>query len=328
MGVVQSWRVITISMNIAFVCLMASSCGSSVPDTSQTSEAEVVSDFSGLVSVEKQSDGSWMLSWAALPSRSAVYGIYRADKENEMTFEEPYFTTSQSSYKYMPENVLSEPRRCFAVRVLGGSDENTKVICNDSSPSIFSGLKTLSAQSDGSYLLRWEKIPVEDAVYWIFDRESAANYNFEFPSFQESADFYATAVIPRGVSKCYLVRVVHPGYGNDTNQRELCTRMENAIEMLDPVLVAIGSSADSRIVTWTESPTRDVSGYKVFLDYACQLPAVCSEADGSGIVGAAKCTINNLPRSQGGGYRICVIAIDTAKRESKPVFSQPFTVSY
>jgi hypothetical protein len=303
-------------------------CGSSAPETSQTSGADTVVDFVGIASVEKQSDGSWLLSWAAIASRDAVYGIYRADNESSMKYDEPFFTTSQSSYKYMPDNLLSEPKRCFAVRVLGGTDENKKIICNDASPTFFSGLKSLASQSDGSYLLRWDKIPVDDAVYWIFDRDSVSNYNFSYPSFQESADFYNTAVIPRGISKCYLVRVVHPGYGDDTNQRELCTKNVPAIELQGPVVVSSGNSIDSRVVTWPESSTTDVTGYKVFLDYACQLPAVCAGADGSGIVGVSKCTLNNLPRSQGGGYRICVIAIDTARRESLPVFSQPFTVSY
>jgi hypothetical protein len=325
---VHSWASNSTALLMVWLSLSLRGCGGSVPDSSTTNTAEVVSDFSGIASVEKQSDGSWVLSWAALSSRDAVYGIYRSEKENDMKYEEPYFTTSQSSYKYMPDNVLSEPQRCFAVRVLGGADENRKVICNDAVPTIFSGLKTLAPQSDGSYLLRWDKIPVDDAVYWIFDRQSTSNYNFSFPSFQESADFYATAVIPRGESKCYLVRVVHPAYGTDSNQRELCTRMEPAIEMQDTVLVAAGSSLDSRVVTWAESSTADVFGYKVFLDYTCELPAVCSEADGSGIVGSAKCTLNSLRSSQNVSYQVCVFAVDTAKRESRRVWSQPFTVSY
>jgi len=305
--------------------LMVAGCGSG--ETAGPLIDNLLVDFSGINSVEKQAGGGWLISWSAIAAGDSVYGIFRGDDEESINFEEPYFTTSQGSHLYMPENSLSEPRRCFAVRVMGGTDENKKVLCNTASPVSFLGLKSLDFQSNGSYLLRWDKLPVDDAVYWIFDRDSSGHYNFDTPSFQATTDFYNTSVLPRGSSKCYMVRAVHPQFKKDENQIELCTKFEEKVLLTGSVTVSLSenNSPRSRVASWTPSGALDVEGYRVYRDNSCQVIAVCSNSIGaSGVVRDSECLLNDL---QDGTYTMCVVAVDVAGRESESyIKSAPFKI--
>lgn len=297
-------------------------CGGGAPASPQDSLEQDSSVFSGLSSVEKQSDGSWLLSWSAIANSQALYGIYISESESEMNFTAAMASTKESSFRYKPENLLAEGNRCFAVRIMETADSNTKVLCNNSTPAHFDGLARITPLNDASYLLRWSKLSVDDAVYWIFERDSTGEYDFSSPSYQQKSDFYKTSVTPRGLSKCYVVRVVHPSYGEDTNSKELCTELEEEIEFdfNGNVPIVEDSNEDgNRLVKWMPSATKGVVGYKVFLDNRCSLAATC--LGGVSQVSGPECTLTNL---QGKQYEVCVVAVDSAGRESLPILSNPF----
>lgn len=320
---IPSWESHTISVIFFSIILsLAPGCGGGAPASPQNSLEQDSSVFGGLSGVEKQSDGSWLLSWSAIANAQALYGVYVSDSATNMSFKDPIATTRQSSYRYLPENVLSEGQKCFAVRVIGAGDSNSKVLCNTAIKSSFAGLDSLTALADASYLLRWVKLPVDDAVYLIFERDSAGAYDFSSPSYQQKSDFYKTAVAARGSSKCYVVRVEHRSYGNDTNNKELCTTLEKEIEFGvggNVPVVADRATDGSRLVTWNASPTEGVEGYKVYLDNQCSLAATC--LGGVSKVSQNQCTLTNLQNKQ---YEVCVIAVDKAGRESLPIVSSPF----
>jgi hypothetical protein len=278
--------------------------------------------FAGLSGVDKQTDGSWLLSWPAIANTQALYGVYVSDSATSMNYTAPLASTTQSSYRYRAENILTEGKKCFAVRIIGAGDSNSKVLCNTATTSSFAGMDTLTALADASYLLRWTKLPADDAVYLIFERDSTGNYDFSSPSYQQKSDFYKTSVAPRGMSKCYVVRAVHRSYGTDVNNKELCTAFEKEIEFAvdgNVPIVADAAADGSRLVTWNASSTKGVESYKVFLDNQCNLAATC--LGGVSKVTQSQCTLTNLQKKQ---YEVCVIAVDKAGRESIPIMSDPF----
>lgn len=298
--------------------LLYAACGGGAANVNVGSSlSEIAGSFGGISGIERQSDGGWLLTWTALADSQAVYAVYRANSEAEMSYAEPLKTTPQSSYKYLPDNVLSESKRCFAVRVMGTADANTKVLCNTAEASVFEGIGSLTSQSNGSYLLRWAKLPVDDAVYLIFERTSTGSYNFSQPSYQQKADFYNTNVIVRGVSKCFVVRVDHPSYGTDSNQKELCTTLEPAIVFTGPIGMSPSVPGTSTI-SWPASSTAGVVGYKIFSDSACTTPVACTPAGADGLVTGSSCSMTLVS-----GNQVCVIAVDSAGRESDPVLAAP-----
>jgi hypothetical protein len=302
--------------------LMLASCGGATETYTESNLAELARTFSGIGGVERQSDGGWLISWSAVDSSSALYGVFRSDSEASMAYAEPLFTTSQNSYKYVSENVLSEPKRCFAVRIMGSSDTNTRIQCNDASPALFAGLSGLDAQSNGSYLLRWTKLSVDDAVYWIFQRGENQSYDFSQPAIVQSGDFYQTPVIERAARQCFVVRVVHVNYGNDSNQAELCTAQEDRIEPVPSVSASfdITKTVSDLTISWSASVSSAVVGYKIYLDWKCSIPASCDGTLTPGYTTSLSCKIVGWTRTQ---TQICVIAADSAGRESAAQHSLP-----
>jgi len=308
-------------LSYALALLLFQGCGGAPASVNvQSNLSEESAFFTGLQGVERQSDGSWLLTWSALSNGLAIYGIFKASTEAELDYSQPFKTTKESLFRYKSDNVISEEKRCFAVRVLGGSDSNKKVICNNASPAKFSGITELTHQYNGSLLIRWSKLPVDDSIYWIFERDSSGSYNFSTPSFQQNSDFYTTRVIPRGESKCYVVRAVHAGYGVDSNQTELCSKLEPAFEFSGKPIVGDKQLDGSRNVTWNASSTIGVVGYRVYMDNACSVLANCST--GLSTVTTTSCLLSNLTI---GNTSVCVVAIDAAGRESDPIISDPFT---
>lgn len=314
-------QILTSILALGTMLTVLVSCGGGdAPVNLQSNLSEESAFFGGINGLERQSDGSWVLSWTSLTNGLAIYAIYRSSSESDMSYSEPYKTTKESAYRYKPENVLKEEKKCFAVRVLGGTDLNSKILCNTAQPVKFSGITELTPQWDGSYILRWTKLPVDDAVYWIYERDINGAYNFATPSFQQKSDFFNTAAITRGESKCYVVRVAHSAYGTDENQNELCTSLEEPIKLTGKPNVVVVSASSEVHITWTASPTDGVVGYKLFSDNACSVPANC--ASGSNVVSEPQCTLKNLSKGRYSG--ICVIATDSAGRESEQVTSDPF----
>lgn len=299
------------------------SCGGNAVQTntdSLVSEAAVM--FGGVGSVERQPMGGWLISWTPLDTSGGVYGVYVGESELAVNFEEPLFTTAQGFYNYNPENLLSESKRCFAVRVMGTRDKNTKTLCNDATPSTFAGLSSLEVQSNASYLLSWVKLPVNDAVYWVFESKGNDAFNFDQPSIVTTADFHQTDTLPRGVQSCFVVRVNHPKYGKDMNTIKKCTTLEPVIEFSATTAgISLGSPTAAQVnISWNRSSTPGVVGYKVFRDYGCSLQANCLI---NYIDNRAVCQDSGLQNDLPVYY--CLVAVDAANRESEPVFANPIT---
>lgn len=291
-------------------------------------EAEVGS-FQGINAIEKQSVDTWLLSWNPIKLPGTVYAIHRAPEGQAFDFAIPLTTTEDSAYKYTADDVLSEASQCFVVRIFGVPDTNTKSLCSDNRPGSFAGIENIERLGDGTYVLRWTSLPITGVVYHIHERLQSQVYD-ERLSFSTNTDFLQTRLYERGEARCFRVRAVRPGYGDDPNTTEMCVEAEapilfsevaNFITVTSPARQNNETTGSIR-VTWSESSTRDVVGYRVFHNYS--EPMLCKEENPQRLITGSVCTITNLiPGEQ---RSLSVKAIDAYGRQSSNYVTFPVIV--
>lgn len=258
-------RIIAIFAAVGF----ALSCGSSDSGSKDDGLAGILSEIEAWSkldrTIEQQDEFTWIFSWPASNTPSASYAVFISDDNGQFDFNSPASVETDSLYRYTPKNIFTETSRCFIVRiVLGGLDDNQNKVCNQTEPVVFNGLDTLEQQTDGAYLLSWQRLPITGIVYTIFERQETSEYNFNQPSFDAIPDdSYKLPLYPRGEIRCFLVRYYHPDFEADVNNKEICNELEDPLEFGGITAIERVDASTLRLI-WTASPSADVSSYMIY----------------------------------------------------------------
>lgn len=241
-------------------------CGSGT-DTglSSTQKIALIKAFDGLDDIEKSDELVWTLRWTPIDDEGIIYSIYKAPEGEPFNFNSPLITTSLNLYRYKPTNVFSEGNQCFIVRISnGGIDENENSICIEKPKLTFDGITSLERTSNGGYIINWAAIPLETAVYAIYQRDFTESYDFILPTWDAiSENFQTTDVYDRGEVICFVVRYSHPDLPEDTNTKELCTEEEDPIDFAGITTITANSST-SITVTWNNPNNEAVDKFIIY----------------------------------------------------------------
>ena len=292
--------------------MLAMGCGgASQTDAESASAIEgLVSQFGGISSLDKGNDNSWTVRWNPIDVKGVVYAIFSAKEGEEINFDQPVDTTQEDIYKYTPKNIFAESATCFAVRINNFSgDENDNALCTTDQPFSFDGANEIERQSDGSYVIRWTKIPVEGTIYSVFEKTGAGEYNFELPSYDAIKEaFFKSELFERGNKTCFVVRYYHPDLPVDENLTEQCTEDEEPIDFGG--IKTLSSNSSSQVTMgWDAAASTEVSGYRIY-----------QGSDFKELVGTVEANVstfskdNLVPERQ---YSFGIRAIDEFGREDK-----------
>ena len=248
------------------LALSVSSCGGASSSAAGGSALPgLIAQFQGAASIEKKGDTSYAIKWTRIPADGVVYGVYKADEGAAFDYDSPYETTELNLYQFESTTLYTSPSQCFVVRVANfGGDKNEAKVCTGHSPIDFKGAQSLERQTDGTYLILWEKLPLSDAIFSVYESRNDSPYNFDLPSYDAiKVNFLKTDLFERGNKYCFIVRYYHPDLKADQNQSEVCTD-------LDPPMVFGGVASLSALsptellVQWTISTDVNVALYHIY----------------------------------------------------------------
>ncbi len=130
----------------------------------------------------------------------------------------------------------------FAVNAVSACSGLVDVKVMNEGAFVFEGAKSLKARpDDGTWILRWDSVPVEGVSYEVFSREvpqadgvglaAPRPYNFDSPAALTKEDFHISENLLLKDNTCYVVRLKYPGY-TDNNTKELCTGHTAAVGVI------------------------------------------------------------------------------------------------
>lgn len=305
-------------LSFAAAYFLVSCGGGSIESTSQMAgnqlqNPEALQAFTGVQAVEKSQSGFWTVKWKPIPDDQTVYSIYKANNIASIDFDAPFTTTQGDTYVYLPEKKFGSGSLCFAVRIANVSiDKNTKSICGEDSKISFDGAESLTRLADGSYILNWNKINVDNVVYAIYERNIADQYTFNEASYDgiQTEFFSKLNPVERGSQYCYIVRYSHPDLPPDSNTKEICTELEEPIIFQGIAdLQSVGPGAIK--ATWLQADRNIVKGYRIYQgsDFRELVAKVGSDSTETIITGL-------VPGRQ---YNIGVRAVDQFQREDRNI---------
>ena len=145
------------------------SCGgSSGASDTEDQEFPLIKAFTGAKSITAVENNAWIVGWDPVDIEDVKYAVYSAKDGAEIDYTKSPTTTAVNFYRYEPENIFTEKSTCFAVRINNKpGDENTAKQCTTDTPFSFEGAQSIERQSDGAYLVKWNRIPVTGVVYTI-----------------------------------------------------------------------------------------------------------------------------------------------------------------
>lgn len=251
-----------------FSIVMAICVGCGGKSSSDTSDDEltVIQGFTGVLAITSVEDNAWQLTWDPVDIDGVIYAVYLARDGAAIDFaSSPLLTTSQNFYRYQPENIFTEKATCFAVRINNKpGDVNTAQQCTTDTPFIFEGAQTIERQSDGAYLLKWNRIPVNGVIYTIYESKDGEPFDYGLPSFDAiTEDFFKTTVFERGHKRCLVVRYSQRDLPADTNTKAVCSELEPPIAF-GGISDLDATATTSIILEWVESKSSEIASYRIY----------------------------------------------------------------
>lgn len=115
-------------------------------------------NFTGANSLERQSDGGYLLGWGALPVAGLVYTIYESKNNADYTFEEPSIDGLKDNF-YKTPVIDRGDTYCYIVRYSHKDldpDENLVAMCTEEEEELsFSGVSEVSKVSSSEAKITW-----------------------------------------------------------------------------------------------------------------------------------------------------------------------------
>lgn len=156
----------------------------------------------------------------------------------------------------------------------------------------FQGIQSVKAQTDGTWILEWDRIPELPLSYEIFARgadpegeetaiaepgrssnaKEVSKYDFSSPIARTTDGRYVTDVLLLKRNTCYVVRVKHSQYV-DTNTKEICTGTTNVTSSITKV-------TNPPLISSFKLANDAIDGYLSATDVENNLALVALEAKG------------------------------------------------
>jgi hypothetical protein len=297
-------------IGILSLALYGSSCGGGPAAGGGSSIDGLISEFKGLKSLEKTSDTSWALRWNPIPADGIVYAVFAADEGESFNFNSPLDTSMIDIYQFQAKDLYTKPSQCFIVRIANYlGDSNQESLCTHHEQLKFTGATSIDRQSDGTYLVHWDKLPLSDAIYAVYESKDGAPFNFNLPSYDGvKVNFLKTELFERESQYCFIVRYYHADLPADQNSAEVCTQLEEGLSFTGVSSIEVLSSTSLKI-HWLNEGKAGIESYKIyqgsdFKELVGKEPKTSDVSEVSGLV-------------SGRQYSFGVKAVDTFGREDK-----------
>lgn len=230
--------------------------------------------------LKANADGTYTLSWPAVPEEGVSYAIYSRKVSQAYDFSKAITSTQQTTWQ--TGNIMYDESTCFVVRYVKEGldpDQNTAELCTK--PTLLSfGLKTLNANGDGTWTLSWDKLDIKNVQYAIYSRRENDAYNFKSPVAQTTYTSYKTLDLTFEPDTCFIVRFGIVGAeAIDNNTSEKCLRRP---AYSFPGLTGMTVNSDgSYLLSWEPVPTGNQVNYNIYstttpgeYDFSTQLDSV------------------------------------------------------
>ena len=165
--------------------------------------------FPGLSKITESTEGTFSLKWESVPSTGVVYNVYAAKFGQPFDFTSVLATVSGTNYE--TDDLRFQGNTCFSVRYFvnnSKADLNTKSVCTNKKALVFSGITAFTKNSDGTYLLTWEKIAGKDLSYKILGALNKSLLELEpdtLATLSADKDTFTTKIVNLGDSKCFQI---------------------------------------------------------------------------------------------------------------------------
>lgn len=114
--------------------------------------------FEGAQSIERQSDGAYLVKWSRIPVAGVIYTIFEAKDDEAFDYALPSFDAIKEDF-FKTSLFERGHKHCLVVRYDHPTlpeDANTKAVCSDAeNPLEFGGIASLSAESSTKVTLGW-----------------------------------------------------------------------------------------------------------------------------------------------------------------------------
>jgi hypothetical protein len=249
---------------------------STTPGCGSTEDNEFKSAvFEGLQNLAENADGTWTLSWSVAADESPVYLVYSGNSPETINFETPLIGVPETSFTTAV--LFFQPVRCFVVRVSTEklvSDDNKNSKCTEKRDLSFVGLQNIEQDSNGHYILSWTALPLPGIRYAVYSRvagdDSIAKADI-IPLDKTSSNVFDAGAITRGVGKCFwlsldttLVPLAVPDSLSKSVTDEKCTDQEALLDFAGIQTLEYGTEDLTMVLGWTESPSAEVTSYRIY----------------------------------------------------------------
>lgn len=294
-----------------------------------TNTKEVCSDqsrfqFAGPSAIESSDEKLgyfYRLIWAEVPVANAVFQIHRRlASEANYDLANP-IAEVKGGTSYLTEDLTFTQSMCYKVAFKDGDSKpllGSSEVCSGHEPYVFPGVNPVEVTTEGKFLVSFDKAPINDASYLIFEREQTGVYDFEkplatTPNYSFETRQYAIEALP-----CFVVRYTAPGAPKDVNTIEQCAPIGGVrdFEGIQTVRSIVRGIVE---VTFTRSANEQVQGYRVYQGKDFNQVIATADADLSSM------TIAGF--APGVKLTLGVRAIDAYGREDKNVNTMTVTVS-